>query len=428
MRNHSHRQSDDVSTIVRLHDPARIHRLELALMSLCGQRYPFLSPVIVLQDFSASDEARVQETATRLPWKSEVESPEIVNLRGLGTGDHRSKLLNAGLEAATGRYIGFLDFDDYLYPDAYSRLIERIRLSGKKAAFGAVSIAEMDRNPGGACQAKHPFPRASSKYYFFRENCYPIHSFLLESQIAKSVRVPEDLSTLEDYYFLLSVLNEHDWDDELTRQAPIADYVHWTDESNTVAGTNGNGVHGPAWLEAREKIKRFKESLRITLPLPVALSNHLNSAGLSGITPFPDLSSAFIRRISGRLPFIGLTRRVAGHLESVLWNGAYLKLNGRLTIPNPQARPIAVLIFLARNSLLRPSYRYIGAASADNPASKGSSELGFAADLPLPPERLKKGRDNIVIFLLTDDGRLYRAPHFHHLTRNTSHTCLEEAA
>lgn len=401
---------EHVSTILRLHDPARLDRLELALMSLCGQRHPHLSPVIVLQDFCETDELAVRRIAGRLPWRAQSDPPDILNLRGLGPGDHRSKLLNAGLRAATGAYVGFLDFDDWLYPHAYSALIERIRCSGKPVAVGAVAIADMDAaSPGGACLRKRPFPHGRSKYDVFASNTYPIHSFLMKRDVAQSVLIPETLCALEDYYVLLSILKDHDWDDALVRQPPIADYVYWADGSNSVAGTSGRGTAGLPWRAAARDIAQLKQDMMIKIPLARLLSMAAAAESDPGQSP-PELSAAFLRSIRAFLPFVEFWRRVEGGVHEVAWNGFEAGFSGTVRMPKSRAIPAAGLVFLRRPSRLRPSYRHLSTIGFEVSA-EDDGLFTFSGSTALTAQHMRRGRNQLVLFVLTGDGRLYRAPH-----------------
>ena len=224
------------------------------------------------------------------------------------------------------------------------------------------------------------------------------------------------MSALEDYYFLLSILSQHDWDDELIRQAPIADYVQWADDSNTINGACGTGEKGRPWIDARREIDRFKQELRVVLPLSTILpSSRDSSLALSDNGQTPDMSFAFIRSVKRRLPIISLLNRIEGGLKTISWDGNELKVRGWLKMTGSRFRPVATLVFLARKSRMRPSYRYAGASSIQVASSGEAAQFIFDADFPLRGQTIKKGRDHLAFFILTDDGRLYRAGNFERL-------------
>ncbi len=393
-----------VSTILRLHDPRRIDRLRLALMSLCGQRHSHIEPIIVLQNFSDADELRVQQAVDQFPWSEATRRAKIINLRGLPAGDHRTKLLNAGLNAATGDFVGFLDYDDYLYPNAYSLLISRIEKSGKPAAFAQLLLSQVDpKSSGGACLSKKLFPTPITRHIFFLENIYPIHSFLIKRELVKNIAVPEHLEVLEDYYFLLSVLNKQDWDDSLVGGSPIGEYVYWTDNSNTVSTSETESEEGKAWRDARECIASYKNDMRI--PLSVMLPA---VASLGGVQE-SNLPSVYPRIVLRLLPLISFFKQLNGSFEKVQWDGQLLSVAGEVQVPASKKIDADVgFLFLRRQSTsLSYSYRLLGGIKLSSAKTKDSSVLSFTQSLPLGLRQVRKGRNVLGLFVVDRKGKLY---------------------
>jgi glycosyltransferase involved in cell wall biosynthesis len=123
----------DVSVIVPVYNPRE--RLSLALESAFEQSAGGLSvEVIAVNDCSPDDSASVlaamQSRDSRL---------KIISLReNKGAGPAR----NAGLDAATGRYVTFLDPDDVYPGGALQKLVEAAQSSGLELARG--NILEFD--------------------------------------------------------------------------------------------------------------------------------------------------------------------------------------------------------------------------------------------------------------------------------------------
>jgi CDP-glycerol glycerophosphotransferase len=126
-----------LSVVVAVHDVQRW--LEPCLRSVAAC-VPQGTEVIVVDDGSTDDSGRMCDAfaAGRPGWR-------VVHQQNAGLGAAR----NAGLDAATGEFVGFVDGDDELLP-AYAALLARAQASGAHVATGAVQRLEGRRRwPSG---------------------------------------------------------------------------------------------------------------------------------------------------------------------------------------------------------------------------------------------------------------------------------------
>lgn len=259
-----------VDCIVRFHDVKRLHELNRCVFSLLGQSHRPLNIILALQRFS---EKEIEATRQSLrPFLDLPGAPGLTlcNLTQPTPADARTVLLNMGLRATQGRYVGFLDYDDVLYPEAYTTLVRRLQESGAGIAFAGIRVVQADVYPQFLHinhEIKNQFGSGNKLRDLFDSNFCPIHSFLIDRhQIA-----PEDLifdSALtweEDYDLLLRICAKYLSDFQLIR-TQIGDYYYKRDGSNSVPF---NGVMSAAQLEAYEKVAaRIEGRRRTTLVSP----------------------------------------------------------------------------------------------------------------------------------------------------------------
>src|SRR3972149_9944791 len=100
------RNDDQVDCIVRFHDIRRLLELNRCVFSLVGQNYRPLHIILVLQRFSADSIAAVHDALEPLLRLPGAPALTIKNWEAPTPVDARSALLNLGLAAAGGRYVG----------------------------------------------------------------------------------------------------------------------------------------------------------------------------------------------------------------------------------------------------------------------------------------------------------------------------------
>jgi hypothetical protein len=129
------------------------------------------------------------------------------HLRFTLTGDTRARLLNAGLRAASGRYLIFLDDDDVLRQDALTRLLERAE-KGADIVFGSVDIVFASKMQSPERQLIVPYAANPPKVLdLVRHNTAPLCSFLFRRPPPDRLPlVDEALCSFEDYAMLLQLL------------------------------------------------------------------------------------------------------------------------------------------------------------------------------------------------------------------------------
>jgi hypothetical protein len=266
---------DRVNTVVRFHDVARLQELERCIFSLVGQTYRPLNIILALQRFTVEQVDLVKNTIAPIISGDGAASLSITNYDRPLPVDARSDLLNLGISQASGGYLGFLDYDDVLYPEAYQLLIAQMKNTSAAIAFASVrvmrlSVYEQFLYTEG--KAKPPF-KGSNLLDLFRGNFCPLHSYLLDLRKipADTLQFNTSLTVEEDYDMLLRICAQHRSDFTLVGTY-IGDYHYKTDGSNTVP-TEG-GLSGEAlnqYMDVRATIEETRRTTTVSASVQRAL-------------------------------------------------------------------------------------------------------------------------------------------------------------
>ncbi|MBK1836044.1 glycosyltransferase [Azospirillum sp. YIM B02556] len=283
-----HGMQDDtqlLDCIVRFHDIRRLAELERCVFSLVGQRYRPLNIVLVLQRFSPAEVAATEAGLAPLLQLPGAPSLTVRNWNQDGIADARTHLLNCGVEAARGRYLAFLDYDDLLFPEAYELLAAQLRDREAAIAFASVQVMQVEvrdrffRTIG----PQTPTYRGRDLGDLFDHNFCPIHSYLIDrSKLpADLLRFDPTLTIEEDYDLLLRICAQHPADFSLIG-TEIGYYVYKTDGSNTVGQAGGlDGEKLALYETVQRRIRERKEMTAVSVAIQAQLGLPHPRNGLS---------------------------------------------------------------------------------------------------------------------------------------------------
>jgi glycosyltransferase involved in cell wall biosynthesis len=166
--------------------------LQHALQSIASQDYPNIE--IILID-AAGDNALDTTAAGDC-------SIEVVTT---GATLSRSQAANAGLDAAHGKFILFLDDDDWIAANHISQLVDVLESDDKISA--AYSSTQKTNSAGKALD--YVFKEKYDPVLLMRDNYIPIHAILFERTLLdKGCRFDTSFDIYEDWDFWLQ-LSEH---------------------------------------------------------------------------------------------------------------------------------------------------------------------------------------------------------------------------
>ena len=122
----------------------------------------------------------------------------VMRLIEAGTPLRRSRAANAGLDAASGRFLMFLDDDDLLLPDHIAKLTSALLRGAARAAYAGVRFVDPD---GSTLQVfDEPWQPARLR----GANYIPIHAVLFDrALVTEGCRFDEGLECFEDWDFWL---------------------------------------------------------------------------------------------------------------------------------------------------------------------------------------------------------------------------------
>lgn len=369
-----------VSVIVR-----SIGRDELrqALASVADQSYSNIEVIVV--NALGAEHPRLEDHCGTFPLR-------VVNPGGPLS---RSRAGNLGLEAATGRYLIFLDDDDWFLPGHIAGLMMALG-DQEKAQAAYADIVCMRETADHGWQQVYVYNKSFDRTALFIQNYLPIHAVLFaRALIEDGCRFDEGLDVYEDWDFWLQVVAR-------------TDFVHVPQASAVyrIASSSGFGITGDESTvrQAAERIFdkwRYLWSREQLLDIMCYAKSHADAAKLrSELAHREDEFNQHLARIEADLT---RARRAIGEMRDNLSSAQdEIQLikrsrSWRLTRPLRAASALLLRMRTQATDRLRRYRRYAAATTnvlrRDGPAALARRLYQKAAGGPVikppPPQRFQ---------------------------------------
>jgi GT2 family glycosyltransferase len=208
-----------VSVIVRTKDRPML--LKRALRSISNQTYRPIEVVVVNDGGSDLDRNELQEI---------LGDVSLYYIK-LETNTGRAHAGNVGLDNAKGKYIGFLDDDDELYPDHLTALMTNIVNSESKIAYTDAEVVFIEITSDGEVIEKFRhlyYSQDFSPEMLLIQNYIPFICLLFDRSVFDGLRFDESFEIFEDWKMLIK-LSERHWFEHIRKVT--ARYIQWCDKS-----------------------------------------------------------------------------------------------------------------------------------------------------------------------------------------------------
>ncbi len=184
-----------LSVVVRTRD--RPELLAEALSSLAANTYRNAEVVLV------NDGGRTPEVPADFPF--DVVPVNLPSNRG------RAKAAQAGVEAASGDFVCFLDDDDLVAPEHLATLAGLVSGAGVRVAYtdAAVGVYELGEGGWRSVERRLPYSRDFDRALLLLDNYIPFHTLVIERGLfARVGSFDETLPFFEDWDFLIRLSTE----------------------------------------------------------------------------------------------------------------------------------------------------------------------------------------------------------------------------
>ncbi len=156
---------------------------------------------VIVVDDGSTDGSR--ELLTRLEREVGFRFIALEENRGVSTAR------NAGIEAARGMYLNFLDGDDYLLPGKIkTQLMEFEREPGLAVCYSDAAILKGGQMLPFTLKDLWPPHSGDILLRLLQGNCIALHAALLRTDFARNLRFDESLRRAEDWDFWLRAAQE----------------------------------------------------------------------------------------------------------------------------------------------------------------------------------------------------------------------------
>ena len=185
-----------------------------AIKSVLGQTYKKFELIIIFDD-EKKDDLNFIKSITKNKKKIKI----IINNKNIGAGAARNK----GIKKAKGKYIAFIDSDDFWKPNKLEKQIEFIESNKYKFIFSSYLIK--DENKLKICYAKKKL-----NYNDLLKSCdIGLSTVMLEKSIVPKNMFPK-LNTKEDYVAWLKICKKR-----ITAHGQKDIFVIWNNTKNSLS-------------------------------------------------------------------------------------------------------------------------------------------------------------------------------------------------
>ena len=185
-----------------------------AIKSVLGQTYKKFELIIIFDD-EKKDDLNFIKSITKNNKKIKI----IINNKNIGAGAARNK----GIKKAKGKYIAFIDSDDFWKPNKLEKQIEFIESNKYKFIFSSYLIK--DENKLKICYAKKKL-----NYNDLLKSCdIGLSTVMLEKRIVPKNVFPK-LNTKEDYVAWLKICKKR-----ITAHGQKDIFVIWNNTKNSLS-------------------------------------------------------------------------------------------------------------------------------------------------------------------------------------------------
>jgi teichuronic acid biosynthesis glycosyltransferase TuaG len=154
--------------------------------------------VIVIEDCGPD---RKQTDAAMERFKGDPQVIYLKNKRNLGAAATR----NRAIDLARGKYVAFLDADDWWEPDKLEHQLKLLKKTGARLCYSGRALHFSDGTPTGRVIGA---PKQVTYEQLLRTNSIPCGSVVLEADIAREFHMTRD-DLHEDYILWLQVLKKY---------------------------------------------------------------------------------------------------------------------------------------------------------------------------------------------------------------------------
>tara|TARA_B100001093_G_C26806969_1_gene1005920 strand:- start:1180 stop:1920 length:741 start_codon:yes stop_codon:yes gene_type:complete len=170
--------------------------IEETINSILDQSYANIEILIIYDDKDPEDLKYLNEI-----FKSNKKIRIIVNETNIGAGLSRNK----GISMANGKYIGFLDADDYWEQEKVSKQIKFMKENNFKVSHTSYQIVDEEKNISNVRKA-----RDFNSYKDIVKSCdIGLSTVIIEKAIIKDDIEFADLKTKEDFVLWLKILQKN---------------------------------------------------------------------------------------------------------------------------------------------------------------------------------------------------------------------------